>query len=132
MVIDTGVILSRVIRPASVPAQAFEATLLAGTVLVSEETLEELKVVLFRPKFDAYLPLDDRLRFFTEFVETVESVIVKEQVLECRDSRDNKFLEVALNGGAKTILTGDSDLLVLHPWRGVSILTPAQYLAALA
>jgi predicted nucleic acid-binding protein len=51
-------------------------------------------------------------------------------VTDCRDERDNKFLEVALSGNAKVILTGDQDLLILHPWRNISILTPAMYLDA--
>jgi predicted nucleic acid-binding protein len=43
--------------------------------------------------------------------------------------RDNKYLELALAGGAETIVSGDYDLLVLHSWRGVRILQPADYLA---
>jgi len=46
----------------------------------------------------------------------------------CRDPRDDKFLELAVDGRADLILTGDSDLLTLHPFRGIAILTPAQYL----
>jgi uncharacterized protein len=33
-----------------------------------------------------------------------------------RDPRDDRFLEVALNGKADLILTGDADLLALNPW----------------
>ena len=49
-------------------------------------------------------------------------------VRECRDPKDDKFLEVALNGRADLILTGDADLLALHPWQNIAILSPAQYL----
>jgi predicted nucleic acid-binding protein len=52
-----------------------------------------------------------------------------ERVTDCRDAKDNKYLELALAAGARTIVSGDSDLLVLHPWRGVRILNPAAYLA---
>ena len=52
-----------------------------------------------------------------------------ERVTDCRDAKDNKYLELALAAGAGTIVTGDADLLVLHPWRGVRILQPAAYLA---
>jgi hypothetical protein len=31
--------------------------------------------------------------------------------------------------GAETLVSSDDDLLVLHPWRGVRILRPAEYLA---
>ena len=46
---------------------------------------------------------------------------------DCRDPKDNKYLELALAAGASTIVSSDSDLLVLHPWRGVRILSPRAY-----
>ncbi len=45
----------------------------------------------------------------------------------CRDPKDDKFLEVAVHGRADAIVTGDEDLLVLHPLRGIAILTPREY-----
>jgi len=56
-------------------------------------------------------------------------VVVLESVTDCRDPDDNKFLELALSGKADLIITGDADLLSLHPWRGIAILSPADYLA---
>jgi len=56
-----------------------------------------------------------------EFVSTVQLV------RECRDQKDNKFPEVALNGRADMIITGDADLLEMNPWRGVAILSPTEY-----
>jgi hypothetical protein len=50
------------------------------------------------------------------------------RIRACRDSRDDKFLEVAVHGHADLIVTGDRDLLDLHPFRGIGILTPAAYL----
>ena len=44
-----------------------------------------------------------------------------------RDPKDDKFLDVAVNGRADVIVTGDGDLLALHPFRGIAILTPAAY-----
>jgi uncharacterized protein len=49
------------------------------------------------------------------------------RVTDCRDPKDDKYLELALAAGAET--SGDDDLLVLHPWRSVRILRPADYLA---
>jgi predicted nucleic acid-binding protein len=46
----------------------------------------------------------------------------------CRDPRDDKFLEVAVHGQSDLIVTGDGDLLALHPFRGIDILAPAAYL----
>ncbi len=50
-------------------------------------------------------------------------------VTDCRDAKDNKYLELAPAAGTGTIVSGDADLLVLDPWRGVRILKPAAYLA---
>jgi len=52
------------------------------------------------------------------------------RVTDCRDPKDNKYLELALAAGAETIVSGDDDLLVLDPWRGARIMRPADYLAA--
>lgn len=45
-----------------------------------------------------------------------------------RDPKDNKVLELALNGEAQYIISGDKDLLVLHPFRGVSVITANELL----
>lgn len=50
-------------------------------------------------------------------------------VTDCRDAKDDKYLELALAAGAAVIVSSDADLLVLHPWRGVRILQLAAYLA---
>jgi predicted nucleic acid-binding protein len=46
----------------------------------------------------------------------------------CRDPNDDKFLEVAINGSADFILSGDSDLLALHPFHDIPIFSPSQFL----
>jgi putative PIN family toxin of toxin-antitoxin system len=51
------------------------------------------------------------------------------RVTDCRDPKDDMYLELALAAGAETIVSSDDDLLVLHPWRGVRILRPADYLS---
>jgi len=53
---------------------------------------------------------------------------VVQQIRECRNPNDDKFLEAAINGRAGIILSGDADLVHMHPFRGVSILTPGDYL----
>jgi putative PIN family toxin of toxin-antitoxin system len=130
-VADTNVLVSRFVFQSSVPAQAVRNATTTGELLVSVETLEELESVLFRPKFDRYLTVSERLAFFdnlrlkSEFIESVAPVIA------CRDPKDDKFLALALTGHADFILTGDQDLLILHPFRGIDILTPRQYLERL-
>ena len=62
-------------------------------------------------------------------VDIVDTVEIVARVQACRDPRDDKFLDVAVNGRADVIVTGDADLLALNPFRGIAILTPAAYLA---
>jgi predicted nucleic acid-binding protein len=51
-----------------------------------------------------------------------------QHVRASRDPKDDKFLEAAVNGRASVLVTGDRDLLDLNPFRGVAIVTPADYL----
>jgi uncharacterized protein len=51
-----------------------------------------------------------------------------EPLTACRDSKDDKFVELAVAGHATYIVTGDSDLLALDPFRGIQILSPSLFL----
>jgi putative PIN family toxin of toxin-antitoxin system len=97
-------------------------------LIVSSETLLELEAVLSRPKFNAYLAPADRLQFFHRLRRAAMHIGNVAEVSACRDPKDDKFLALALAGHANLILSGDQDLLVLHPFRGINILTPRQYL----
>ena len=54
-----------------------------------------------------------------------------ETVEDCRDAKDNSYLELALAAQAVIIVSGDEDLLVLNPWHGIQVLRPAQFLEEL-
>ena len=56
-----------------------------------------------------------------------ELVTITERVAVCRDPTDDKFLELAINGRADMIVTGDLDLLVLDRFRGIPIVTPRDF-----
>jgi len=90
--------------------------------------MNELADVLARPKFDRYISLADRQQFLRLLGRVAEFVPVVYPVRKCRDPKDDKFLEVALNSKADLILSADADLLALHPWQGIAILAPARYL----
>jgi len=128
IVIDTNALVSRLLLPSSVPGQAVRKAVDNSILLVSEATMIELTDVLARPKFDRYISLEDRQQFLRLLGRLAELVPIVYPVRQCRDANDDKFLEVALNGKADLILTGDADLLALHPWRDITILSPADYL----
>ncbi|HZT02103.1 MAG TPA: putative toxin-antitoxin system toxin component, PIN family [Steroidobacteraceae bacterium] len=127
IVADTNSLVSRLLLPASVPAKAVRKAVDEGQLLVSDATLGELSDVLSRPKFDRYISLEDRQAFIRVLNRIAERVVITSPVTACRDPKDDKFLEVALNGDADVLMTGDSDLLELHPFRGIEIITPKQY-----
>lgn len=128
VVVDTNVFVSRLLRFESVPGRAAENAIHHNILLISQATITELADVLSQPKFDRYVTVNQRLQFIRLIAETAKTVPIIKAIRECRDPKDDKFLEVAWNGEADTIVTGDSDLLAMNPWRGVRILSPTHYL----
>jgi putative PIN family toxin of toxin-antitoxin system len=128
-VLDTNVIVSALLLPRSVPRQAFDLAFVHGTVLVSVATIDELDDILRRGKFDRYVLEDERLRFLSAFIRDTMLVDVTVAVAECRDAKDNKFLEFAVSGNATCIVSGDNDLLELCPFRGIPIVTPQDFVS---
>lgn len=60
-------------------------------------------------------------------MSAVELVAIIERIGACRDPTDDKFLELAVNGHADFVVSGDADLLVLSPFRAIPIISPAVY-----
>jgi len=127
-ILDTDVIIRAVLLPRSVPRQAVDLAFIKGIVLASNETIDELDEVLRRPKFNRYLREEERLLFLTAFIRDAKVVDITETLTDCRDPKDNKFLELAISGNATCIVSGDGDLLTLNPFRGVAIVTPQEFL----
>jgi len=127
-VIDTNVFVSAIVFPSSIPRQCVDRALDQDLLLFSDATMSELQEVLSRSKFDRYVSRGERRLFLAQLASVAEVVPIIQLARECRDPKDDKFLEVALNGRADVIITGDEDLLELHPWRDVTILSPAAYL----
>ena len=81
-----------------------------------------------RSKFEKYLTLEQRFVTINEFRAKAFLINADISISECRDPKDNKFLELAVEANASCIVTGDKDLLELHPFRGIAILTAAAFL----
>ncbi|MDZ4717569.1 MAG: putative toxin-antitoxin system toxin component, PIN family [Roseiflexaceae bacterium] len=127
-VFDTNVLVSALLFAESKPAQAFFLAVQTGTLLTSLAALHELSDVLRRKKFDTYLTIDEREAFLDRYTHLAITINVTESIQVCRDTKDDKFLEIAANGQATELITGDPDLLVLHPFRGISIILPNTFL----
>jgi putative PIN family toxin of toxin-antitoxin system len=126
--VDTNVFASAILFPRSVPRQVVDHALDHGVVIFSDATMSELAEVLSRSKFDSFVSRADRELFLAQIESAAEFVPLIQLVRACRDPKDDKFLEVALNGRADVIITGDADLLRMHPWKDVAVLSPANYL----
>jgi putative PIN family toxin of toxin-antitoxin system len=129
LVVDTNVFASAIIFPRSLPRQVVDRALDHGVVVFSEATMSELAEELSRSKFDSFVSRAERELFLAQIESAAEFVPIIQLVRACRDPNDDKFLEVALNGRADVIITGDADLLEMDPWRGVLLCSPADYSA---
>jgi len=133
VVFDTSTLVSASLRVGSVPHQALVKALGCCVLCASTETLAELDRVLRRKKFDRYLDQDSRLAFVALIRRNVQLFAVGEADMlalqpACRDAEDNKFLALTVVGEVDVLVSSDEDLLVLHPWRELPIVTPAEFL----
>jgi len=133
-VIDTNILVSGVIKPTGAAGRLMGLLRLGHFIFVySPSTMEEVIRVLSRPRIQRkYGITDDDVRTVAQLlILRGMEVIPTEHITACRDAKDNIFLEVAVAGQVDVLVSGDEDLLVLHPFRGIPILTVRQFLANL-
>jgi len=128
-VVDTNVLVSSILIRKSSSDAALKKARSLGKLLFSEATFQELQTVLNRSKFDKYVSLTIRSEFMFRLKLESELIEIIEQVNLCRDTKDNQFLEVAMNGNADYLITGDQDLLVLRPFQEIQIMTVHEFLS---
>lgn len=126
VVLDTNVLVSAALKRQSNPGTAALLVERHGVLLKSLVTERQLFEVVARPHLAALIDpaAQDWLR---KLLDAAEPVTIAERIAACRDPTDDKFLELAVNGRADLIVTGDADLLVLNPFRDISIVTPAAF-----
>ena len=128
VVLDTNVLISRLLSSQSIPAKAVDLALTQHEVVVSTATVEELADVLSRARWDRYVSVADREQFLRLFLKVATLTPVLSNVDECRDPKDNCFLALALDAQATYLVTGDQDLLSMTPWRSTTIVRPAEFI----
>jgi putative PIN family toxin of toxin-antitoxin system len=128
-VIDTNVYVSGTIDRSSTPGMAISRAWDQGVLLVSESTWAELQYVFQKSKLARYIAPATSQAFLQQLRDVAETIHIPTPIRACRDPRDDKFLEVAVHGRADILITGDADLLALHPFQGIAILSPASFLA---
>ena len=111
-------------------ARAVDKALEEPEVVASEASVDELVRVLSRAKFDRYVSVQDREEFLRRLLKVTTMVAVLSDISGCRDPNDNGFLALALDSERDCVVSGDADLLVLNPWRGIEIAPPGTFLAS--
>ena len=134
VVFDASSLVGALLKEGSVPERALLLARASATICLSAAVEGEIQEVFARPKFRKYLALTPGRARHVLAVLTVAARRVEpaERGTDCRDVKDNNDLELARGARAETIIASDDDLLMLHPWRGIEIVTPAQYVARLA
>ena len=133
-VVDTNILVRAVIKPSgSVGPVLLRLRHGDYTLLYAKSLLEELIDVLNRPRIrDKYQLTDQDIRAVVSLILLRgEAVAPQERITACRDPKDDQFLEVAVAGRADVIVSGDQDLLVLHPFAGIPILPSVAFLQML-
>ncbi len=131
-VFDVNVLVSALLFENSKPAQAFRAARTKGAILLAADVIVELRDVLSREKFDRYVAREKRDEFLVALVRELRLIEVDQEIRECRDPRDDKYLELAVCGNANCIVSGDGHLLEMDPFKGIRILKPADFVTWLS
>jgi putative PIN family toxin of toxin-antitoxin system len=131
VVVDTNVLVSAALKQKSMPGMAALLVERRGGLLKSLATEQQLFEVVARPYFDALIDPDTRA-WLKRLMGAAELVAISERIAACRDPTDDKFLELAINGRADLIVSGDGDLLALNPFRDIPIVTPAVFVQGAA
>ncbi|MEX2310424.1 MAG: putative toxin-antitoxin system toxin component, PIN family [Pirellulales bacterium] len=132
IVLDSNSLVSGFLFPQSIPGQALDLVLRRYLLLMSIEVAAELTEVMRREKFERFLSRQHHEEVVADTIRDSKFVATSTIIKDCRDPNDNKFLELAVDGLASAIVTGDADLLSLHPFQGIAILKPRDFLARFA
>lgn len=131
VVIDASTFVSAALKADSLPERVLLRAISApNRLILSQEVEDEYREVIFRPKFDRFVVVERRRRILDIAIFAAERVAPRQVVRECRDPKDDKYLALALAGAADVIVSSDvRHLLSMHPWRGIPILSPRDFLA---
>lgn len=133
VVMDTNVIVSAALSQEGNPALIMRLFLLDEIKnSITPEIIAEVREVLERPKITKKTSPIERefiLKAMEEFSEKINPGLTFDEVKE--DPDDNKILECAVAAAAKFIISGDEHLLKLIEFRGIKIVSPAEFVKIL-
>lgn len=126
LVLDTNVMVSAILGDGA-PRRVLSRCLRHEALLLqSPATLQELVEVIRRPKFRLTENEVHRvLAAVASVAEVVDTTTTIRAVLD--DPDDDRFLELAIDGRADYIISGDRHLLDLKAFRGIPIVRAADF-----
>ncbi|GGG81337.1 PIN domain-containing protein [Parapedobacter pyrenivorans] len=128
-IFDVNTLISAFVIGSQTNAKAFDRAISIGRIITSPPIQSELSNVFLRPKFDRFVSLEDRLAFLTYLDRQMLSWSLPISAIQAsRDPKDDKYLELGVAAEATCIITGDNDLLILHPFHNIPILSAADFL----
>lgn len=128
IVFDTNALISAAILPKSVSRRALLHAIERFQLVHSEATWWEFSEVITRKKFDRYLSDQDRCDFMVLMARVSQFLNPSVSITDCLDPKDNKFLELAVASDARILVSGDDHLRTIHPYQGIAIVSPAEWL----
>ena len=121
-VVDTNVLISAALTKGA-PFRIVEHLIKNNALIFSKETISELSSRITKPKFDKYVSAEDHEAYVNNLILSADLVIIDNLIQGCRYRDDDKFLETAVKGDAQFIISGDQDLLTMHRFEGIDIVT---------
>ena len=125
VLIDTNVLVSALLLRNSLPRRVVDACMERSELVTSVHLLLEIDSVLMRPGIASRVDPHLTASFVDAYKRACILAEPKSIVTVCRDPQDNRVLEAALDANVAFVVTGDADLLVLDPFEGVRIVSPA-------
>ena len=127
VILDTNILISFLITN---QYRKLDTLILSGQIILlfSDELLEEFISVSLRPKFSRLFSKKDIENLIDFFLESGSLIIIQSDVNLCRDDKDNFLLNLALDGKADYLVTGDHDLLELKNIGEIRIISIKEFL----
>lgn len=129
IVIDTNVLISAGILPRSRLADVLVVVAERFVMAQNEATWNELLSRIEREKFDRYFGDSGRIAYLSKLAQLTQffDPVADERISQ--DPDDDKFVSLALDAGAKIVVSGDRDLTDIQTHKGIDIMPPAAFLA---
>ena len=101
-------------------------------LIISSVLFQELLWVLARPKFNQITNKEEGRDVLNSIKDLAIFVEPSQPISVCRDIKDNKVLECAVEGQCQYLVTRDQDLLILKDIQKIPIITPKEFMKILS